>query len=99
MTKLAEPSLVRPPDWLALAGGSLEMRDGGDRQWAGPGLPPARGECPYRLCPGGGPPALPLVDPHPCSEPCRDWPPGAPEGRGLEAVEKVVTGRNEHKAV
>jgi hypothetical protein len=78
------------------------MRDGGDRQWVGRGYRLPAASAPTASAPAAGlplVPALPLVDPHSCSEPCRGWPPGAPEGRALEAVEKVVTGRNEHEAV
>src|SRR5436305_876566 len=50
---------------------------------------------PPSLAPAAGLPLVPLAslsgDPRRCSDPCRSWPPGAPVGRALEAVEKVVT--------
>jgi hypothetical protein len=62
----------------------------------GPGCRPPAESAPSTPAPAA---ALPLVhtpllsDPRRCSEPGRGGPSGAPAGRALEAVEKVVTAR------
>jgi hypothetical protein len=65
---------------------------------SGPGCRPPAASAPVPTRPpAAGRPLVPSPslsgDPRSCSEPARAWPPGAPVGRALEDVLKVLTGK------